>query len=109
MAYDEALARRLDELLADRTDVSERKMFGGLALMVNGNMAVGVVGENLMVRVGRDAYEDALDLPDTQPMDFTGRPMKGFLLVHPAGVESDESLCAWATRGVAFALSLPAE
>lgn len=107
MAYDEALARRLHELLAGRTDVSERKMFGGLALMVSGNMAVGVVGENLMVRVGRDAYEDALDLPHAQLMDFTGRPMRGFVLVRPAGIERDEDLRDWANRGVAFALSLP--
>ncbi len=109
MAYDETLGERLYEVLAGRTDVSERKMFGGLALMVAGNMAVGIVDDKLMVRVGPDAYEDLLDEPHAHPMDFTGRPMKGFVYVDAAGIENDEDLRRWAERGVAFALSLPAK
>ncbi len=107
MAYDETLAARLHEVLADRTDVSERKMFGGLAMMVAGNMAVGIVEDRLMVRVGPNAYENALDEPHARPMDFTGRPMKGFLFVDTPGIEQDEDLRRWAARGVEFALTLP--
>lgn len=109
MAYDEKLADRLAEVLSARDDVSERKMFGGLAMMVADNMAVGIIDDRLMVRVGPDAYEDALDQPHARPMDFTGRPMKGFLYVDPPGIESDEGLRAWAQRGIDYALSLPAK
>ena len=109
MAYDEALAGRLHEALAERTDVSERKMFGGLAMMVAGNMAVGIIGDELMVRVGPDTYEDTLDQPHARVMDFTGRPMKGFVLVASEGIAADPDLRAWVSRGVAYASSLPAK
>ena len=107
MAYDEALAERLHEVLANRSDISERKMFGGLAMMVAGNMAVGVIHDHLMVRVGPDAYEDLLDDPHARPMDFTGRPMRGFVFVDTPGFADDADLARWAARGVEFALSLP--
>jgi hypothetical protein len=107
VAYDQDLAQRLHALLADRGDLSERKMFGGLALMVSGNMAVGIIGDELMVRVGPDTYENALDQPHARVMDFTGRPMRGFVSVAPAGFASDAGLRAWVDRGVAYASQLP--
>jgi TfoX/Sxy family transcriptional regulator of competence genes len=109
MAYDEALAERLSDALSDRDDVRERQMFGGIAFMVAGNMAVGVVEDRLMVRVGPDAYESSLDEPHARPMDFTGRPMKGFIYVASPGVTTDADLRGWVDRGVEFALSLPAK
>ena len=109
MAYDEDLARRVFEALTARTDVSERKMFGGMAMMVAGNMAVGVAATDLMVRVGPEAYETLLDEPHARLMDFTGRPMKGFLFVGAAGTADDADLRRWIAHGVAFAESLPAK
>lgn len=108
MAYDEGLAQRIRENLDTRRDVTEKKMFGGLAFLVAGNMCVGVVGDELMVRVGPEAYEGCLALPAARPMDFTGRPMKGFVFVSSDGVAEDEDLHAWIGRGLAFAGSLPA-
>ncbi len=107
MAYDEVLCTRVLDALADRDDVAERKMFGGWALMLAGNMACGVMGEDLLVRVGREGYEAALDLAHARPMDFTGRPMTGFVIVDAAGIAGDRELQAWVTRGEAFARSLP--
>jgi TfoX/Sxy family transcriptional regulator of competence genes len=107
MAYDEGLTQRIREALDDRRDVSERKMFGGVAFMLGGNMCVGVVKDDLMVRVGPDAYEASLAEPDAREMDFTGRPMKGMLYVDAESIASDERLETWIARGVAFAGSLP--
>lgn len=107
MAYDETVAERIRKLLAKQKSLGERKMFGGLAFMVNGHMAVGVNKDNLMVRVGPDAHADALAQPHARPMDFTGRPMKGFVFVDPPGYASDDSLAAWVDRGVSFVASLP--
>ena len=109
MAYDEGLAERIRSLLEDRTEVLERKMFGGLAFLVGGHMSVGVVGDELMVRVGPRDYATALRLPDARAMDFTGRPMKSFVFVACEGFESDADLRRWVARGVAFASSLPAK
>jgi len=107
MAYDEALADRIREALASRAELSERKMFGGIAFMVAGNMAVGVIGEDLMVRLDPEDAEKALAEPHTRPMDFTGRPMKGMLYVDAKGTETDEDLGAWVEAGADFAASLP--
>lgn len=107
MAYDEGLAQRIRERLDEERGVTEKRMFGGLAFLVDGNMSVGVVGEELMVRVGADAYEATLALPHAREMDFTGRPMKGFVYVATAGFEGDEDLGAWVDRGLDFARSLP--
>lgn len=84
-------------------------MFGGLAFMVGGNMACGLTEEALMVRVGPDAYEEALNLPHARPMTFTGRPMTGMVYVDPPAYESEDGLAEWAERGVAYARSLPAK
>ncbi len=110
MAYDEGLAQRMREALAHRTDVAEKKMFGGLCFMVRGHMTCGVMSnkhEEIMVRVGQDGYADAMAQPHTREMDFTGRTMKGMVYVEPSGFESDEDLASWVGRGVANAESLP--
>jgi TfoX/Sxy family transcriptional regulator of competence genes len=82
-------------------------MFGGLAFLVNGNMACGIVGDDLMVRLGEDGADAALEDPHTRPMDFTGRPMKSMVYVAPAGFAREQELRAWVDRGVAYARSLP--
>jgi len=107
MAYDEQLAERLRTALAGREGLSERRMFGGLAFMLNGNMCCGLTADALMVRVGPDRFPEALDQPHARPMDFTGRPMKGMVYVDPAGYATDDDLAAWVGRGVAFAATLP--
>ncbi len=107
MAYDEGLAQRIREVLEDRADLSEKKMFGGLAFLLGGNMCVGVLKSELMVRVGPDRHEEAVRQPHARRMDFTGRPMKGFVYVACDGFESDADLRRWVARGVRFAGSLP--
>lgn len=109
MAYDEGLAQRIRETLAETTGVVEKKMFGGLCFMLRGNMCAGVSGDELMVRVGPDAYGEALALPHAREMDFTGKPLRGFVYVDPLGFESDEDLESWIERGARFARSLPAK
>jgi TfoX/Sxy family transcriptional regulator of competence genes len=109
MAYDDGLAQRIREILSERTDLVEKKMFGGLAFMVAGNMSVGVTDDKLMVRVGADGHAEALREPHVGPMDFTGRPLKGFVYVDTEGIAEDDDLAAWVERGVSFASSLPAK
>ena len=109
MPYDEGLAQRVREGLEECPRVSEKKMFGGLAFLLAGNMCVGVVGDELMVRVGPDAYEEAVRQPHARKMDFTGRPMKGFVYVGHRGIASDAGLQRWIERGVRYAASLPAK
>ncbi len=107
MAYDERLADRIRAVLGERADVSERKMFGGLAFLVSGHMCFGIVGNDLMVRVGKDAFEKALSAPHTRPMDFTGRPLTGMVYVAPAGVKTVATLRKWIDTGLAFTSTLP--
>jgi TfoX/Sxy family transcriptional regulator of competence genes len=107
MAYDEDLAQRVREVMAERTGVVEKKMFGGVSFMLDGNMACGVIGDDLIVRVGPQQYETAVMSPHARPFDFTGKPMKGWIVVAAAGVTSDADLAQWVQRGVAFAHSLP--
>jgi TfoX/Sxy family transcriptional regulator of competence genes len=109
MPYDEGLAERIRGALDGRAGVSERRMFGGLAFLLRGNMALGVLGDELMVRVGPDGHARALRQPHAREMDFTGRPMKGFVYVACEGFESDRDLARWIERGVRFAESLPAK
>ena len=106
MPYDETLAQRVEQILSHQPGIVSRKMFGGLAFMLNGNMSVGILKDQLMVRVGPDGYEDALSLPHCRPMDFTGRPMRGFVVVEAEGISSNSDLRDWLDRGVGFALSL---
>ena len=107
MAFDEALAARVRKSLGERPGLSERKMFGGLAFLLHGNMCCGVTDDDLMVRVGPDGREPALTRPHVRPMDFTGRPMKAFVYVGPDGTKADDDLRAWIARGLTFAESLP--
>ena len=107
MAYDEQLAERIRDVVNDHPGITSKKMFGGIAFMLHGNMACGIVGEDLMVRVGPEAFEDALAQPGARPMDFTGRPMKGMVYVAPEAVSSRDDLAAWVGRGVDYAASLP--
>jgi TfoX/Sxy family transcriptional regulator of competence genes len=107
MAYDEALADRIRELLAARADVSERKMFGGIAFMLAGNMACGVLGEELIVRLGEDESDKALAEDGVRPFDFTGKPMKNIVYVSPERTSDDAGLAEWVETGADFAASLP--
>ena len=107
MSYNEALAERLRALLGDRTGVEEKKMFGGITFTVNGNMACGVTGETLIVRVGPRGYHSALTQPNCRECDFTGRPLKGMVMIDQPGIESPGDLRAWVERGFDFATSLP--
>ena len=107
MAYDETLAERARSILRNRSDVTERKMFGGLAFMVRGHMCCGIVGNDLMLRIGESGYQTALERPHVRPMDFTGRPMKGMIYVDAAGLQAASSLKSWLEKGVKFARSLP--
>lgn len=107
MVYDERLAQRLGEILAGEPGVARRKMFGGLAFLVRGNMCCGIIGEDLMVRVGAERYAEALAQPHARPMDFSHRPMKGMVFVGPEGCRSDEDLKRWVKRGLDFVLTLP--
>jgi TfoX/Sxy family transcriptional regulator of competence genes len=107
VAYDEDLEVRIREVLADQTDVTERKMFGGIAFMVGGNICCGVIGDDLMVRLGAEAADEALDRPHTRPFDFTGRPSRGAVFIEPGGTGDDAELRDWVERGLAFVATLP--
>ncbi|MDH6493094.1 TfoX/Sxy family protein [Streptomyces sp. SAI-127] len=107
MAYDEGLAERIRQYLGADPGVTEKRMFGGIAFLYQGNMAVGVTGEDLMVRVGPDAADAALARPGARVFDMTGRPMRGWVVVTGSAVTEDEALSAWIDAGSAFAASLP--
>ncbi len=109
MAYDEGLAQRIRELLTDRPELVEKKMFGGIGFMLQGNMACGINKEDLIIRVGPEAYDKAVIHPHTRPFDITGRPMKGWIMVKPEGYATDDALKAWVDQGIEFAQSLPAK
>ena len=107
MAYDEGLAERLRDALRGQKDITEKKMFGGLAFMSRGYMFVGIVGDILMARVGPQDYESALSRPHVRVMDFTGKPMKGYVYVDSPGFEEDNDLSAWVRQCRQFVQSLP--
>jgi hypothetical protein len=107
MAYDEELAARIRDVLGLREDLREQKMFGGIAFMIAGHMACGIVGDDLMLRLGEDGAQAVLQEPHVRPMDFTGRPMKGFVFVAPLGVTSEAELERYVGKAVAFVQSLP--
>jgi TfoX/Sxy family transcriptional regulator of competence genes len=107
MAYDENLASRIRQSLAPRADLMERKMFGGLAFMLRGNMCCGVVGDRLMLRLGEEGVAAALQEPHTSPMDFTGKVMKSMVYVDPEGTAAPEDLNRWVNRGADYAVGLP--
>ena len=107
MAYNEKLAQRIRERLINLPAYMERKMFGGVCFLLHGNMACGILNDDVIVRVGKDAYESTLALPHTKKFDITGRTMTGWVMVSPQGHGSDQQLDAWLQRGVDFAASLP--
>jgi hypothetical protein len=107
MAYDQQLADRVRDHLAGQAFLSERSMFGGISFLVQGNFCVGVVKDDLCVRVGPHAYDDALAQPHARPMDFTGKPTRGWVFVGPEGLKDPAPLNAWINRGLRFALTLP--
>jgi hypothetical protein len=107
MAFDEKLADRLRTALARRRNVTEKKMFGGLAFLAAGRMFCGVIGEDLVVRVGPDGWAGALARRHVGPMDFTGKPLTGYVYVAPPGVRTSASLKAWVDRGLGFVRTLP--
>ena len=107
MAYDEALAERIRAALTGHDGIAEKKMFGGLALMLNGNMCVGVIKDELIARLGPEDGDRALDEPHTRPMDFTGRPMAGWVIVENEGTATDDGLQGWVDRAVAYVSALP--
>jgi TfoX/Sxy family transcriptional regulator of competence genes len=104
VAYDEKLADRVRKIVGP--DVTEKKMFGGLAFLLDGKMFCGIAKEDLMVRVGPDAYEAALAEPHVRPMDFTGRPMNGYVFVGPAGCRTEKQVRPWVEGGAAFVSAL---
>jgi hypothetical protein len=108
VAYDEDLANRIRELIAADADVSEQKMFGGIAFLVGGNMCCGVNKEDLVVRLDPDDADELLGSePGVRPMDITGRPMRGWLFVAPEATAEDGDLERWVRRAEAFASGLP--
>lgn len=107
MSYDETVAKRVREALAGRPNVAERRMFGGLTFMVGGHMCCGIVGDELMVRVGPDRYDEALADRHAREMDFTGTPLKGFVFVEAKGFATAEALHRWVDRAVEFVHTLP--
>jgi TfoX/Sxy family transcriptional regulator of competence genes len=109
MPYDETLARRVREHFSGRGDVVEKKMFGGLAFLLRGHMCCGVVDEQLMARVGPDQYVAALARPHARAMDFTGRPMKGFVYVAPEGFRHEADLRAWLSLCESFVSMIPSK
>lgn len=107
MAYDAVLYGRVKSILAGLPGARDRKMFGGACFTVQGNMACGILGRDLIVRLPPSAAAEALGQPHVRPFDFTGRPMANWIYVESAGVAEDRDLEAWVRRGVELALSLP--
>lgn len=109
MACDEKLSQRIRDFLDGMPGLVEKRMFGGVAFLLNGNMTCGIHKEWLVVRVGPDANDRALEKPFTRIFDITGRPMKGWIMIDPEGVVTDDDLEGWVMQGVEFASSLPAK
>jgi TfoX/Sxy family transcriptional regulator of competence genes len=102
MAYDEKLAGRVRELLSSKRNVAEKKMMGGLTFMVNNKMCVGILNDELMARIDPEIYESALKRKGSREMDFTGRPMKGFVFIDPEGTKSKKDLEYWLNLALDF-------
>ncbi len=106
MAYDEQLAERVRAILKGQRALVEKEMFGGLAYLSHRKMFAGILRDDLVVRVGPEGNDAALKEPHTRPMDFTGRPMKGYIDVGPNGTKTTAQLRAWLTRGLDFVARL---
>ena len=109
MGWDEELAERVRAVVEDRDDINEKPIFGGLCLLAHGNMFAGIQGETLMVRVGKAAHDEALAKPHTRIMDFSGRPMRGYVYVDPPGIASQAQLREWIELSLAFVDTLRAK
>jgi len=109
MAYDENLADRIRRALEPRSGVAEKKMFGGLAFLLEGRMFIGIAKDELMVRVGPEGYEAALAEPHVRPMDFTGRPMNGYVFVGRNGCRTDDAVKKWIERAATFVATLASD
>lgn len=107
MAYDEALASRIRTVLRFRRGTGERQMFGGICFTLNGYMVCGLANDDLMLRVGPGAYQKSLKRPHARPMDFTGRPMVGYVYVAASGIRSERSLRSWLDAAVSYVRMLP--
>jgi TfoX/Sxy family transcriptional regulator of competence genes len=107
MAFDDQLAQRVRDVLAEVPDVRERRMFGGLAFLVGGHMTCGIVGSELMLRLGDAGADAALDRPHVRPMDFTGRPMRTMVYVEAEGLVADRALKQWVGHAVEYVGALP--
>jgi len=106
MAFDELLAERVRQKIGKQKGLVEKKMFGGLAFLLNGNMSVGIHKNELIVRLDPEQTDDALAQPHTHIFDITGKPMKGWILVKPAGLKNDAALGKWVKTGVEYASAL---
>lgn len=109
MAYSESLVRRIRDVIAKRRSITEKKMFGGVGFFLNGNMLVGIWKNSLIARLGPEQAEEALQQPDVVEFDITGKPMKGWVMVEPDGIDNDEQLKEWIQRSVEFVGKLPAK
>lgn len=107
IAFDPGLAQRVRAVVADHPGISERAMFGGLAFLVDGKMFVGIRNSSLMARVGAERHQDALAMPGVRVMDFTGRPMKGYVYIDPPAISADQDLKAWVLWCLEFVAKLP--
>jgi len=107
MAYDEAVAARLRAELGTLPGLAEKKMFGGICFLLGGNMVCGVLGDDLILRVGKDKYEASLAQPGARVFDFSGKPMAGWVMVAPQGYASADDLARWVGLAVTFVGTLP--
>ena len=107
MPYSRELADRIRHKLSRHKGVVEKKMFGGIGFLLHGNMCVGVWKDSLIARVGPKQYDDALKEPFAREFDITGRPMQGWVMVSPAGIEDDDEMAGWIDRALRFAKALP--
>ena len=106
MAFDDTLAERIRHVLAPRRGITEKKIFGGLAFLLDGKMFCGLTKDDLMARVGPEAYTQALAEPHARPMDFTGRPMNGYVFVAVKGLGRDAVLARWVNRCADFVMTV---
>lgn len=109
MAFSKSLAQRIRDALVRRSGIVEKKMFGGVAFLLNGNLMVGVWNSSLIVRLGLEEGEKALQEPNVREFDITGRPMKGWVMVEPEGIDEDGQLRSWLDRAEEFVSTLPAK
>lgn len=109
MAASKLLVERVRHLLSRRRGITEKKMFGGVCFLLNGNMLVAVWNDSLIARLGIEQAIIALKEPDVRAMDLTGRPMKGWIIVEPDGIDSDRRLTHWIDLSTTFARTLPAK